>query len=135
MRVDLALDALEQAINGRDDRLDGLIHHSDRGSQYTAVRYSERLGEIAAAASVGSRGDSFDNALAETTIGLVKTELIQPNKRSWRGLVDIEFAMLSYVDWFNHRRNPPRARRHPTRGVRGQPLRSDRPATAGAGIN
>lgn len=76
LRTDLALDALEMAIWRRGGRLDGLVHHSDRGCQYLAIRYTERLADIGAVASVGSRGDSYDNALAESTIGLYKTELI-----------------------------------------------------------
>lgn len=103
LHAKLALDALDQAIASRDERLHGLVHHSDRGSQYTAVRYAEMLGEIDAAASVGSRGDSYDNAMAESTIGLVKAELIHP-RRPWHGLRDVEFALLRYVDWFNNRR-------------------------------
>jgi putative transposase len=104
LRTDLALDALEMAIwNRRDAGLDGLIHHSDRGGQYLAIRYTERLAQAGAVASVGSRGDSFDNAMAESTIGLYKTELIR-QRGPWRGLDDIEFATLEYVDWFNHQR-------------------------------
>jgi putative transposase len=80
LRTDLALDALEMAIWQRKEGLDGLVHHSDRGSQYLAIRYTERLGEAGAVTSVGSRGDSFDNALAETVSGLYKTELI---RRAW----------------------------------------------------
>lgn len=103
LHTDLALDALEQAIWRRDDRLEDLVHHSDRGSQYTAVRYAERLGEVGAIASVGTTGDSYDNALAETTIGLLKSELLDLRK-PWRGLEDVEFALLGYIDWFNTRR-------------------------------
>ncbi len=77
--------------------------HSDRGSQYTAIRYAERLAEVDAVASVGSVGHSYDNALAESTIGLIKTELLEPGK-PWRGLDDVEFALLGYTDWFNNRR-------------------------------
>jgi putative transposase len=103
LQTDLALDAFEQAIWGRDNRLEGLVHHSDRGSQYTAIRYAERLGEVGAIASVGTTGDSYDNALAETTIGLLKSELLDFRK-PWRGLEEVEFALLGYIDWFNTRR-------------------------------
>ena len=106
LRSDLALDALEQAIwarCGRGRRLDELVHHSDRGGQYLAIRYTERLAETGAVNSVGSKGDSYDNALAETIIGLYKTELVR-NRGPWRGLDDLEYATLEWVDWFNHRR-------------------------------
>jgi putative transposase len=106
LRTDLALNALEQAIWERNRTgvdLDGLIHHSDRGVQYLSIRYTERLAENGVVASVGSRGDSYDNALAETIIGLYKTELIR-NRGPWRGLDDLELATLEWVDWFNHRR-------------------------------
>ncbi len=103
LRTDLALDALEMALWGRrGERLDGLVHHSDRGVQYVALRYTERLAEAGAAPSVGSRGDSYDNALAESFNGLYKTELI--HRRSWTGLNDVEYETLAYVDWFNRRR-------------------------------
>lgn len=106
LRTDLALDALEEAVwsrhrAGRD--LSRLVHHSDRGVQYLAIRYTERLAETGVVNSVGSRGDSFDNALAETINGLYKTELVR-NKGPWRGLDDLELATLEWVDWFNHRR-------------------------------
>ena len=81
----------------------GLIHHSDRGSQYLSVRYTDRLDAAGAVRSVGSRGDSYDNAAAESLIGLYKTELIR-RRGPWRGLDDVELATLEYVDWFNHRR-------------------------------
>jgi putative transposase len=103
LRTDLALDALEMAIWRRDTALDGLVHHSDRGGQYLAIRYTQRLADAGAITSVGSRGDSFDNALAETTIGLYKTELIR-RRGPWRGLDDVELATLEWVDWYNHRR-------------------------------
>jgi putative transposase len=104
LRTDLALDALEMALWARGAaRVHGLIHHSDRGVQYLAVRYSERLAEAGVVASVGSRGDSYDNALAESFHGLYKAELIR-HRGPWRGLDDVEFATLEYVDWFNHRR-------------------------------
>ncbi len=106
LRTDLALHALEQAIwerNRAGESLDGLVHHSDRGVQYLSIRYTERLAENGVVASVGSRGDSFDNALAESIIGLYKTELVR-NRGPWRGLDDLELATLEWVDWFNHRR-------------------------------
>jgi putative transposase len=103
LRTDLALDALEMAIWRRQTQLDGLVHHSDRGVQYLSVRYTERLAQAGAACSVGSRGDSFDNALAETTIGLYKTELIR-RRGPWRSIDDLELATLEWVDWYNHRR-------------------------------
>ena len=98
------LDALEQAIHARRPAQGGgLIHHSDRGSQYLSIRYTERLGEAGIAPSVGSVGDSYDNALAETVIGLFKTEVIR-RIGPWRSLEAVEFATLEWVDWFNHRR-------------------------------
>jgi putative transposase len=104
LRTDLALDALEMALwKRRAVSLKGLIHHSDRGVQYLAIRYTERLAEAGAVPSVGSRGDSYDNALAESFNGLYKAELIR-HRGPWRGLDDVEFATLEYVDWFNHRR-------------------------------
>jgi putative transposase len=103
LRTDLALDALEMAIWRRRAGLEGLVHHSDRGSQYLAIRYTERLAEAGAVTSVGSRGDSYDNALAETIIGLYKTELIR-RRGPWKGLDEVEYATLEWVDWFNHRR-------------------------------
>jgi putative transposase len=103
LRTDLALDALEMAIWRRQAQMDGLVHHSDRGSQYLSIRYTERLAEAGAVTSVGSRGDSFDNALAETIIGLYKTELIR-RRGPWKGLDQVEYETLEWVDWFNHRR-------------------------------
>jgi putative transposase len=103
LRTDLALDALEMAIWRRRAGLEGLVHHSDRGGQYLSIRYTERLAEAGAVTSVGSRGDSFDNALAETIIGLYKTELIR-RRGPWRCLDEVEYATLEWVDWFNHRR-------------------------------
>jgi putative transposase len=104
LRADLALDALEMALWSRRGRdLAGLIHHSDRGSQYLAIRYTQRLAAAGAVPSVGSRGDSYDNALAESFNGLYKTELIR-HRGPWRGLDDVEYATLEYVDWFNNRR-------------------------------
>jgi putative transposase len=103
LRTDLAIDALEMAIWRRQEDLQGLVHHSDRGSQYLSIRYTERLAEAGAVTSVGSKGDSYDNALAETMIGLYKTELIR-RRGPWKGIDDVEFATLEWVDWFNHRR-------------------------------
>jgi putative transposase len=103
LRTDLALDALEMAIWRRQAQLQGLVHHSDRGSQYLSIRYTERLAEAGAVTSVGSRGDSYDNALAETIIGLYKTEVIRL-LGPWRGVEHVEFATLEWVDWFNNRR-------------------------------
>lgn len=103
LRTDLALDALEQALYDRVEDRDGLVHHSDRGSQYLAFSYTERLVEAGIAPSVGSRGDSFDNALAELVIGLFKTEVIR-RRGPWRTIEDVEFATLEWVDWFNTRR-------------------------------
>jgi putative transposase len=103
LRTDLALDALEQALYDRAGDFDGLVHHSDRGTQYLSIRYTERLAEAGVAPSVGSRGDSYDNALAESVIGLFKTEVIW-RRGPWRTLEDVEFATLEWVDWFNTRR-------------------------------
>jgi transposase InsO family protein len=102
LRSDLALDALEQALHARPD-LENLVHHSDRGVQYLSIRYTERLGEAGIAPSVGSVGDSFDNALAETINGLYKAEVIRRNG-PWRNIEEVEFATLEWVDWFNNRR-------------------------------
>jgi transposase InsO family protein len=102
MRTDLVLDALEQALWSRID-VRGVVHHSDRGSQYVSIRYSERLAEAGVEPSVGSVGDSYDNALAETIIGLYKTELIH-HRGPWRTMEAVEYATLEWVDWFNHRR-------------------------------
>ena len=106
LRADLAIDALEIAVHNRGGDgfgLDGLIHHSDRGVQYLSVRYSQRLADNDIVASVGSKGDSYDNALVESFNGLYKWELIYP-QGPWAGLEDVEFATLTYVDWFNQRR-------------------------------
>jgi transposase InsO family protein len=102
LRSDLALDALEQALCARPD-LNDLVHHSDRGVQYLSIRYTERLAEAGIEPSVGSVGDSYDNALAETIIGLYKTEVIRRHG-PWRNLEEVEFATLEWVDWFNNRR-------------------------------
>ncbi|TDD27333.1 IS3 family transposase [Nonomuraea terrae] len=107
LRTDLALDALEMAIwrRGHDAGADlsELVHHSDRGVQYLSIRYTERLADAGAVASVGSRGDSYDNALAESFNGLFKAELIR-RYGPWKGLDDVELATLEYLDWYNHRR-------------------------------
>jgi putative transposase len=104
MRTDFVLDALEQALHQRgDEATAGLVHHSDRGVQYVSMRYTERLADAGIAPSVGSRGDSYDNALAESVIGLYKTEVIGRRDR-WQSLEAVEFATLRWVDWFNHRR-------------------------------
>ena len=107
LRTDLALDALEQAIWARrPDTADPdqrLVHHSDAGSQYLSIRYTNRLAEAGISPSVGSVGDSYDNALAESVIGLYKTELIH-KRAPWKDLDQVEYATLEYVDWFNHRR-------------------------------
>jgi transposase InsO family protein len=102
MRTDLVLDALEQALCSRTGK-EGLVHHSDRGVQYLSIRYTERLAEAGVESSVGSRGDSYDNALAETIIGLFKTEVIR-RRGPWRNIDAVEYATLEWVDWFNHRR-------------------------------
>jgi len=104
LRTDLALDALEMALwTRRKEDVTSVIHHSDRGVQYRSIRYTERLAEAGAVTSVGSRGDSYDNALAESIIGLYKTELIR-KRGPWKNLDDVEYATLEWVDWFNHRR-------------------------------
>ena len=107
MRTELVLDALEQAIwtrtrEGVDD-LSGLVCHNDAGSQYTSIAFTERLAAAGAAPSVGTVGDALDNALAETHIGLFKTELIH-RRGPWNGLDDVELATLEWVDWHNNRR-------------------------------
>jgi len=104
LRAELALDALEMAIwVRRNQELEGLVHHSDRGAQYLAIRYTERLADAGAVRSVGSRGDSYDNALAETVVGLYKTELIR-RRGPWRTLEQVELATAEWVDWWNRRR-------------------------------
>jgi putative transposase len=102
LRTDLALDALEQALYARPG-VEDLVHHSDRGIQYVSIRYTERLAEAGIEPSVGSVGDSYDNALAESVIGLYKTEVIRP-RGPWRNLDAVEYATLEWVDWFNNRR-------------------------------
>ncbi len=103
MRTDLPLDALEMALWQRDVQSGQLVHHSDRGVQYLSVRYTQRLAEAGASVSVGSKGDSYDNALAETVNGLYKAELVERHG-PWRSLDELELATLEYIDWFNHRR-------------------------------
>ena len=103
MHTEFVLDALEQALYARQPERDGaLIHHSDRGSQYVSIRYSERLSEAGIEPSVGSKGDSYDNALAETINGLYKAEVI--HRRSWPNRESVELATLEWVSWFNHHR-------------------------------
>ena len=102
LRTDLALDALEQALYDRGDVQD-LVHHSDRGVQYLSIRYTERLREAGIEPSVGGVGSSYDNALAESVIGLFKTEVIR-RRGPWKNLDDVEFATLEWVSWYNNRR-------------------------------
>ncbi len=98
------LDALEQALHDRRPaHSGGLIHHSDRGSQYVSIKYTERLAEAGIEPSVGSVGDSYDNALAETINGLYKAEVIH-RRGPWRSFEAVEYATLEWIDWFNHRR-------------------------------
>jgi putative transposase len=104
MRTDFVLDALEQALYERRPGEDGgLIHHSDRGSQYVSIRYTERLAEAGIEPSVGSAGDAYDNAMAETINGLYKTEVIN-NRAPWKTRESVELATLEWVAWFNHHR-------------------------------
>jgi len=104
MTTDFVLDALEQALYDRQpDPEDALIQHSDRGSQYVSIRYSERLAEAGIAPSVGSKGDSYDNALAETINGLYKAEVIH-RRGPWKTRESVEMATLEWVSWFNHQR-------------------------------
>ena len=103
-QASFVLDALEQALHERQPiRRAGLVHHSDRGGQYVSLRYTQRLAEAGIEPSVGSVGDSYDNALAETVIGLFKAEVIH-RRGPWRSLEAVEYATLEWVDWFNHRR-------------------------------
>ena len=104
MTTDFVLDALEQALYARQPvDSDALVHHSDRGSQYVSIRYTERLAEAAIAPSVGSRGDSYDNALAETINGLYKAEVVH-RRSPWKSRESVELATLEWVSWFNHHR-------------------------------
>jgi putative transposase len=102
LKTGLAFDALEMALHGRDNS-DDLIHHSDRGMQYLSIRYSDRLADVGVTASVGTKGDSYDNALAESFNGLYKWELIY-RRDGWRDADHVEWETLLYVDWFNNRR-------------------------------
>ncbi len=106
LHTNLALDALEMGLWTRQRAsrdVSQLVHHSDRGVQYRAVRYTERLAEAEAVASVGSKGDSYDNAMAEALNSLFKAELVR-NLGPWKGINDLEIAVAEYIDWFNHRR-------------------------------
>ena len=107
LRTDLALDALDMAVATRRRAgrcIDGAVHHSDRGSQYLSIRYSQRLDDNDIIASVGSKGDSYDNAMIESFNGLFKSELIYP-RGPWQRQSDVELATLEWVDWYNHRRS------------------------------
>ena len=105
MRTEMVLDALEMARQSRGTRLQGLVAHSDAGSQYTSIRYGERLAEISAVPSIGSIGDSYDNALAESVNSLYKAELVYgPDQGPWRTVADLELATLGWVHWFNNQR-------------------------------
>ena len=106
MRTQLVLDALEQAVWVRRREgaaLAGLVYHTDAGAQYTSIAFTERLATIGVSPSIGTVGDAYDNALAETVVGLYKTELINPNK-PWKTAEEVEIATLHYVDWFNNTR-------------------------------
>lgn len=103
MRTEFVLDALEQALHARRPEPHRLVHHSDRGSQYLSIRYSERQGEAGIEPSVGNTGDSYDNALAETINGLYKTELIH-KRGPWKSVESLEWETLKWVTWFNHQR-------------------------------
>jgi putative transposase len=103
-KTDFVLDALEQALHARKPvGPDRLVHHSDRGVQYVSIRYTERLADAGLEPSVGSVGDSYDNALAETINGLYKAEVIH-RRSSWRSREEVEWATLQWVDWYNNRR-------------------------------
>lgn len=102
-RAEFVLDALEQALHDRQPWRANLIHHSDRGVQYVSLKYTGRLAEAGIEPSVGSVGDSYDNALAETVIGLFKAEVIH-RRGPWRSFEAVEFATLEWVDWYNNRR-------------------------------
>lgn len=103
MRTDLPLEALEMAIWTRQGQVDGLIQHTDAGSQYLAIRYADTLAAAGALPSVGTVGDSYDNAMAESTIGQLKAELIH-RRGPWRTVAQLEYAVFEYLDWWNHRR-------------------------------
>ncbi len=105
MRTEMVLDSLEMARRSRGTRLEGLVAHSDAGSQYTSIRYTERLEEIGAVPSIGTVGDSLDNALAETVNSLYKAELIRgPDQGPWKTVGDVELATLAWVHWYNNQR-------------------------------
>jgi putative transposase len=134
LRTDLALDALEMAIWRRQREhadLSQLVHHSDRGVQYLSIRYTERLSGAGAVASVGSKGDSYDNALAESFNGLYKAELIR-RYGPWRGIDQVELATLEYLDWYNHRRLHTACGDLPPAEYEAIHYRQPQPATAGA---
>ena len=103
LRTEMPLEALEMALWQRGAALPDLVHHSDRGCQYTSIRYAERLAEAGIAPSIGAAGDAYDNAMAESTIGLYKTELIYRH-RPWKTPEQVELATLEYIDWWNNRR-------------------------------
>lgn len=103
MTTQLVLDALEQALSQRKDS-QGVIHHSDRGTQYLSIKFTDKMAENQVIPSVGTTGDSYDNALAETINGLYKTEVIYHLKQQWEGLKDVELATLNWVYWFNRKR-------------------------------
>jgi putative transposase len=104
MQTDFGLDTPEQALYTREpEREDGLVHHSDRGPQYVSIRYSERLAQVGMEPFVGSKCDSYDNALAETINGLYKAELIQ-RRAPWRTPEAVELTTLEWLSWFNHHR-------------------------------
>jgi putative transposase len=103
LRTELPLPAHEMAIWARNERLDGLVHHRDAGGQYLAIRYTDALAAAGALPSVGSVGDSDDNALAESTIGQIKAELIH-RRGPWRTVDQLEYALFEYIDWWNHNR-------------------------------
>lgn len=103
LSTELALDALEEVLYARRAPEEGLVHHSNRGVQYLSIKYTERLAEAGIEPSVGSVGDAYDNALAETMIGLYKTEVIE-QLRPWRNAIEVELETLSWVEWFNNRR-------------------------------
>lgn len=103
LRTDLPLEALEMAIWTRYHRVTGLVHHSDRGTQYLSIRYTDTLAAAGALPSVGSAGDSYDNAPAESTIGQLKAELVH-RRGPWRSVAQLEFALFEYLDWWNHQR-------------------------------
>ncbi len=135
LRTDLALDALEQALHDRGAASPaGLVHHSDRGSQYLSIRYTERLAEAGLVPSVGSRGDSYDNALAETVIGLYKTEVIRP-RGPWRHVEPVEYATLEWVHWYNTQRLLEPIGHVPPAEHEANYYRQLEPALEGAGLN